>query len=215
VALERAAAQGWPAERAAILPVHVAGLDLSPRDRASADLRVLSAGPLLWEQGLEHSIHAVALLAQSGVGCEYRILGEGEHVGAVAFARHQLGVSDRVHLLSPDGADRLAEELSDTDVLVDAAVTDTTSSAGLVAAMAMGIPFVATRRTGLPADAGLTVPRRDPRALAQALGRLASDPDLRARLGRGGLRHSGAHTLDEHLGELEGLYRRALGNPAR
>jgi glycosyltransferase involved in cell wall biosynthesis len=215
VALERAAVQGWPAERAAILPAHVAGLGLAPGDRPPAELRVLSAGPLLWEQGLEHSIHAVALLAQSGVGCEYRILGEGEHVGAVAFARHQLGVSDCVHLLSPDGADRLAEELLAADVLVDAAVTETTSPAGLVAAMAAGIPFVATGRPGLATEAGLIVPRRDPRALAEALGRLAADPDLRARLGEAGLRHSGAYTLGEHLGLVERLYRRALENRER
>src|SRR5207342_3523772 len=109
----------------------------------------------------------------------------------------QLGVAERVHLISPDGADRLVEELSAADVLVDASVTDTTSPAALVAAMAAGIPFVATRRPGLPDDAGLSMPRRDPQALAEALGRLAADPDLRARLGEGGLRHS-AHKLAEN-----------------
>lgn len=55
-------------------------------------------------------------------------------------------------------------------------------------AMAAGLPVVATRVGGVPelvADGvtGLLVPPSDPPALARAIGTVASDPDLRVRLG--------------------------------
>ena len=32
-------------------------------------LRLISSGPLTWEQGFEHSVHAVRLLLDMGVEC--------------------------------------------------------------------------------------------------------------------------------------------------
>jgi glycosyltransferase involved in cell wall biosynthesis len=210
-ALERAAAAGWPEDRAAVLHAAVApegGAGPPPRPGA---LNVLSAGPLGWEQGFEHSIHGVRLALERGVPCRYRILGDGDHLTAVAFARHQLGLDGHVELVPPDGTARLAAELESADVFVDPAVTDTTSPTALRAALARGVPFVATvRATGPPADAGITVPRRDPQAIAEALERLAADPELRVRLGAAG-RSSSDRDLQRHLEELEALYQRVLG----
>ena len=57
----------------------------------------------------------------------------------------------------------------------------------LIEAAAAGRPAVATRVGGVPEvvtpDTGLLVPPDDPEAAAAALRRLASDGDLRARLG--------------------------------
>jgi colanic acid/amylovoran biosynthesis glycosyltransferase len=59
----------------------------------------------------------------------------------------------------------------------------------LVEAMASGLPIVSTQHAGIPAVIqpdlhGLLVPEGDVEALAEALDRLLTDPDLRARLGR-------------------------------
>lgn len=56
-------------------------------------------------------------------------------------------------------------------------------------AMATGLPVVATAVGGVPellrdGETGVLVPPRDPAALGGAIGRLAADPELRARLGR-------------------------------
>ncbi len=67
-------------------------------------LRLISSGPLIWEQGFEHSVHAVRLLLDMGVECTYRLLGEGLYLVAVAFARHQLGLAERVDIVSPAAA---------------------------------------------------------------------------------------------------------------
>jgi glycosyltransferase involved in cell wall biosynthesis len=210
--LLRAAAVGCPPEKAGVLPPPVSALpDVtgSPRSR-NGRLRILSAGPLLWEQGFEHSLHAVRLLLDAGVDCEYRILGQGDHAIPIAFARHELGLADRVRMLTPDQT-RLEQELREADVFLDPAVTDTLSASGPLSAEAAGVPLVATERAHLPGDGGIAVPRRDPRAMADALGRLAADPELRARLAQAARARSRRRDhLQEHLARLEDLYRRAL-----
>ena len=66
------------------------------------------------------------------------------------------------------------------------------SSAGVqVAGLACEVPVVSTRISGIPelvedGVTGLLVPPADPAALADALERLAHDPELGARLGRAG-----------------------------
>jgi glycosyltransferase involved in cell wall biosynthesis len=111
----------------------------------------------------------------------------------------------------PNGRGR-GEELRGADVFVDPAVADMVPAAPLLAAQACGIPFVATGRPGLPGDAGIAVPRRNPPAIAEALARLAGDPALRARMGRAGRARarSFAALQADHLRRLENLYRRLL-----
>jgi glycosyltransferase involved in cell wall biosynthesis len=65
-------------------------------------------------------------------------------------------------------------------------------SVALIEAMAYGIPAISTPTGGqaelLDGGAGLLVPPRDVRALAQALDGLLLSPELRARLGQAGRR---------------------------
>ena len=215
-ALERGLAQGCPAERAAVLhtPLVEPRLGAEPSRTAGA-LRIVSAGTLTWQQGFEHSVHAVRLLLDMGVDCDYRIIGDGDHVQAVAFARHQLGLGEHVKLISPNGSGELAAALHSADVFVDPAVADTTSPTALASAQSHGVPFIATARsTPLSEEAGITVPRRDPQAIAAALARLAGDEALRERMGEAGQRAAGVWLAD-HLNALERLYEVILAEEAR
>jgi glycosyltransferase involved in cell wall biosynthesis len=204
VACGRALDRGCPEERAEVLEP---AIEIRPNGaNGEGPLRLVSFGPLVWERGYEHSVHAVALLREMGVRCEYRIVGEGEHVQAVAFARHQLGLHDEVRLVAPDG-----KPLESADVFVDPAVSDSASSTALAAAQSSGVPYVATaRREAPPEGGGIVVPRRDPVALAEALARLARDPGLRRRLGRQGQQQTGFAGVYDDAQRLESLYRRAL-----
>jgi glycosyltransferase involved in cell wall biosynthesis len=209
--LERATARGCPPERAEVLPVPLLAVkrEMDGRRLKPGTLRAISVGVLTWQQGFEHSVHAVRLLLDMGIGCEYRIVGQGNHLVAVAFARHQLDLAEHVELVSPDGGNPLMEALRSADVLIDPGVTDTISPTPLIITQALGIPFVATQREGLLEDAGIAVPRRNARAIANALATLAADPALRHRMGEAGRARMGAYPrLEEHVIRLEHLYRR-------
>jgi glycosyltransferase involved in cell wall biosynthesis len=216
--LERAVWRGCPPERAAILAAPAPG-PARPRGgvpAAGSRLRILAPGPLIWERGLEHVVHGVRLAIDDGVDCGLRILGGGEHLAAVSFARHQLGLDDRVDLVTHRCGGSLVGELEAADVLADPAVTDTTSPAPLLAAQAMGVPWVSTPRACLIEGAGLEVPRRDPRAIAEALAKLAAAPALRARIGTSSSAAGGAaaaRALETDLGRLRELYLRSLESP--
>jgi glycosyltransferase involved in cell wall biosynthesis len=213
---DRAAERGWDTSRAEVIATPLA---VGPHpQRAPANggpLRLVSFGPLVWEHGLEHAVHAVALARDRGVDCAYRIIGAGDDLHAVGFARHQLGLHVRVEVVAPGHAGSLVDELRDADVLLHPAVADGLPGTALDVAHALGVPVISTPRDGLPADAAIAVGRRDPAAIADALARLAADEPLRHRMGEAGRRHAkGERLLADHLERLERLYRQALGQPA-
>ncbi|HEY2283337.1 MAG TPA: glycosyltransferase family 4 protein [Solirubrobacteraceae bacterium] len=110
-----------------------------------------------------------------------------------------------VSCIEPVPAARLREMYADADVLVVPSVRTRTFREpwGLVVneAMNRGLAIIASDAVGAVAgglvrDAhnGLVVPAGDPEALARAMARLASDPELRTRLGAAGAADVGAYT---------------------
>jgi glycosyltransferase involved in cell wall biosynthesis len=174
-------------------------------------LRVLSVGSLTWVHGLEWTLQAMRLLLDSGAACEYRIAGRGEHLDALCFARHELGLVANVDLRDePLDADGLKRELRWADAYLDGAVAAGTT--GVAAeALAMGVPVVATDRAWLPPGAidgenVFVVARRKPELLAERLALLASDRELRTRMGAAG-RRAMHFRIDNQVAQLERAYR--------
>lgn len=85
------------------------------------------------------------------------------------------------------GADAKTAFMEDLDVFVLPSFTEGTPLS-IIEAMAHGRPVVSTTVGGIPdvvtPDCGILVPPGDSEALADALRRLAGDPDLRAQMGR-------------------------------
>ncbi|MFC6598849.1 glycosyltransferase [Kitasatospora paranensis] len=85
----------------------------------------------------------------------------------------------------------------------------------LMEAMTSGLPSVVTRVGGMPEvldddRQGLLVPPGDPAALAAALGRLAGDPALRARLGAAARERSRGFDVAGAQHAIEQVYARVL-----
>jgi colanic acid/amylovoran biosynthesis glycosyltransferase len=87
-------------------------------------------------------------------------------------------------------------------------------------AQAMGLPVVCTDADGLPENVedgvtGLVAPRRNPKALSDALAALAADPDRRARMGSAGrARVASRFRLEEQIDAFSRLYESVLsGRP--
>jgi glycosyltransferase involved in cell wall biosynthesis len=109
--------------------------------------------------------------------------------------------------IAPVPPERLREMYADADVLVAPSIRTPTflEPWGLVVneAMNRGLPVIASDAVGAVAGGlvrdghnGLVVPAGDSHALAQAMARLAADPELRSRLGAAGARDVSVYTHD-------------------
>ncbi len=87
----------------------------------------------------------------------------------------------------------------------------------LFEAFAAALPVVATAvggvREAVRGGAGLLVEPGDPEAPAEALERLAGDPDLRQSLVQAGLERVHEHTLEAEIGRLTAFLRSAALSP--
>jgi colanic acid/amylovoran biosynthesis glycosyltransferase len=178
---------------------------------ARRPLRILSVGRLEWKKGYEFALAAVKILVAKGVHCEYRIVGGGEYLEAVAFARHQLGLEEVVHLMGALPHAEVNNHLLWADVFLHAAVSEGFCNA-VLEAQAMMLPVVCTDADGLPenvadGDTGFVVPRRHPGELADKMLLLAKDHTRRQQMGQAGRQRVLTHfRLQDQVAAFEGFY---------
>ena len=191
-----------PLRRRAQTVVH--GVDLSRSDSLMArrdDLRSavraeLGVGPgeLLFmtvanfrpEKGYLVLLDAARAIADRGLPLRIAAIGRGP-LETTLRARHvELALGDRFKFLGQ--RDDVLELLAGVDAFVLPSLHEGLPVT-LMEATSVGLPIVATSVGGIPqiledqVDA-LLVPPGDPGALVEAMARLASDPELRERLGR-------------------------------
>lgn len=209
---------GLRRERIAVIPngVDVAEFgDLPlrrPRHEGATALFVGRLDPA--QKGLEPLIEALALLPPSA-GLRLRLVGE-DWGGAPLVRRLSaaLRVEDRIDVVGPVSRPQLLDEYARADLLVLPSLFEPFGIV-LLEAMAAGLPVVASRVGGIPevvvdGETGLLVEPGNPEDLASALLRLASDPDLRARMGDRGRQRSGSYSWDVLIPKVLAVYRDAL-----
>lgn len=183
----------------------------SPKDGArSGILTIGSVGRLVEEKDYENLLHALALLKGNGLRFESYIVGEGPLSGELRELKEKLDLSAHVHFLG--GREDIPELLRSFDIYVLSSKSEGLPIA-LLEAMAIGLPIVATDVGGVGEvirhdGNGLLVESGDPRALAEAIERLAGDRVLRARLGEAALsdaraRYSIAATVEQYTRVLQ------------
>lgn len=173
----------------------------SPGDKTQARTRIgltdrptaLFAGRIQPHKGVDVAVRAVATLSNLQlvvVGGPSGTNGEAEMAALHALVG-ELGIAYRVTFVLPQPHDVLADFYRAADVLV---MPSRSESFGLVAAeaQACGLPVVATRVGGLAHVvshdvSGVLVDGDDPAAFATAIERIVTDPDMSARLSRGGI----------------------------
>lgn len=202
---------GADATRIAVIPCGVDTELFAPGDQAAAraalglgdDPHLLYVGRQTPIKGLETLLDAMARLRAGGSRARLSIVGGDAdeplvgHEAALRERLGRLGLGETVTFVGAQPQDRLAAWYVAADATV---LPSYYESFGMVAleAMACGSPVVASRVGGLQSTVrdrvtGLLVPDHDPAALAEALGRLLGDEDLRWRLGREGVRWAAQH----------------------
>ncbi|HVR31604.1 MAG TPA: glycosyltransferase [Acidimicrobiia bacterium] len=198
--------------RADIVTIHH-GIDLQsfPARRRSRSPLVLAVGQLREKKGLRHLIDAAALLADRNF--DVVIAGDGPLRAELQDQVDSLGLGEKVRLLGAVSHDRVLELMQSATVFVLPAVVAADGDRDgipnvILEAMAMELPVVATRHSGIPeavidGATGVLVEVGDPMALAGAIVRVLDDADGAARMGvEGRALVASRFDLERNVGQL-------------
>jgi glycosyltransferase involved in cell wall biosynthesis len=158
---------------------------------------ILSVGRFVEKKGFDQLVEACAWLRDAGVDFACIIVGErGSAYESIRRLIAERNLGDQVILSDPMTQDNLRAVYARAHVFaLPCQVMEDGDRDGfpnvLAESMAMGVPVVSTRISGIPeliddGVHGLLVEPRDPASLAQALKRVLQDPALHARLAQGG-----------------------------
>lgn len=184
------------------------GLSPQPGERSrtrdslgvSAECVMLAVGNLYPVKGHGVLLEAMARM-RSSAPARLWVAGRGAELQALEQRASELGLAERVSFLGfrSDVADLLAA----ADIFVMPSLSEGLPMA-VIEAMFASRPIVASAVGGIPelvrdGVTGLLVPPEDPDALAAALDRVASDPELRGSLGEAAARVADARLSKETM----------------
>jgi len=158
---------------------------------------LLSVARLSRHKGVDTALKALARLTDRYPDLRYAVVGSGEELAALEEEARQLGVGDRVRFLTevPDRDLPALYNVAEVYLGVSRLMEQRVEGFGIsiVEASACGIPVVAGRSGGIPeavrdGETGFLVEAERADAVAEAVGRLLDDRELRARFGAAGRR---------------------------
>lgn len=189
--------------------------------RPGEPLRIMSCGRLNQVKGHQDLLQAIRMLRDAGHDARLVIAGEDD-AGGTGYRRvieariAELGLDDAVTLLGAVSEGEVRRHLLEAHVFALASWHEPLGVA-LMEAMSCEVPTIGTAAGGVAelirdGQDGILVPPRDPPAMADAILRLAGDPDLARRLGQAGRKRivsgfgaeAGAETLIRLVAETRG-----------
>ena len=159
-------------------------------------LQIVCVGSFEEVKGHRYLIEACRLLKTRGIDFRCHFVGDGHLRQELKQQIARAGLADQVILHGALRRRAVAKLVAEADVMALASVPTRDGRregipVALMEAMASGLPVVSTNIGGIPelVETGLTgflVPPRKSSALADALQRLAEDPELRRQMGSAG-----------------------------
>lgn len=175
-------------DRIEVIPIGISDLDGALVPEEAARPYVLFVGRLVAYKGLPVLLEAIAQVQSDA---SFRIVGTGPEEAALKAQAHKLGISERVDFMGRVELKRLQALFAGADLFCLPSINRLEAfGVVLLEAMRAGCAVIATDIPGsgvpLVNAKGLSVPVNDPRALAEALDRLLSNPNEAARFGAEG-----------------------------
>lgn len=164
-------------------------------------------GRLKRYKGLDVVIRALAILEARGLRTRLLVAGRGDDAERLVRIAERARVEERVKFLGFVGEEEKIDLLRRAWVSVYPSPKEGWGITNLEAA-ACGTPCVASDSPGLRESvvdgvSGFLVRHDDPQAWADRLQAICTDPELRARLGEGGIAHAAGFTWDRAARETE------------
>lgn len=188
---------------------------MKKRCRGDSDFIIGTVKSLAPAYGIDVLLKAAALVKETHpqIPLKVRIAGKGPCAEDYHALAEELGIGDITTWLGFIPQDQAAAEWANMDVAV---VCSNSESFGVAAveAQSCGCPVIISDIPGLmeatkPGKTSIVVPRRNERALAEALVRLYNDPSLRKQMGTAGRAYVAEnYELISCFRKVEGLFRR-------
>lgn len=176
--------------------VDVDRIRMRPRPLADSRLQLLFVGRLIEKKGADVLIDALELLRRQRLPITAVLVGDGDRAPALRQRVADCRLDGMVRFTGAAPHETVLDWMRDSDLMVlpcrVAADGDRDAlPTVLLEAMAAGLACISTPVNGVPeivehGKTGLLVPENDPRALAEAIAELWSDPHRRLTLGIAG-----------------------------
>ncbi len=170
--------------------------DPPPPSEARTPGLVLGVGRLVEKKGFDLLIEAVALLAPNQPALRLVLIGDGDERASLEVKAAAFGIEDRVTFTGALPQERVAEWLRRAELMAAPCRVGTDGNQDalptvLLEAMGAGLSVVSTPVAGIPEIVtdgveGLLVPPEDTDGLAEAIGRLMSEPETRLAMSQAG-----------------------------
>ncbi|MEZ4688296.1 MAG: glycosyltransferase family 4 protein [Bacteroidia bacterium] len=167
---------------------------------------ILMSARLSPEKGIDRALRCMALLKANGINATLRILGRGPQGPELKALASELGVQNMVEFAG--FVAHVPDELSRASLFLFTPVRGEGTSFALLEAMAAGLPCLAFESPSLDevivdGKTGYLLPPGDEAGMAEAIGRLLNDEDLRKQLGENSRKRAFEHfSLERLLNEL-------------
>jgi glycosyltransferase involved in cell wall biosynthesis len=179
---------------------------------------VICVGRLCTGKGYELLIESIADLAAQGRDVRLRLVGDGPERKSLQVLAQELSAEDRIVFEGSRNQNEVRSLYAQADAFALASFAEGVPVV-LIEAMAMGLPCVATRITGIPelirdGVDGLLVTPAIRSELTEALSRLMDNPELRRQMGENAReRIRERHEIQKCVRSLAAVFEREL--PAR
>ncbi len=202
---EKIGEQGGPAERCAVVPMGApAWFRVDERRRHGGPLRVLTAGKVCLLKGSPYVLEAARRL---GDAAAFRMVGS-----LSCSAEAQAALRQHIDVRGAVPRSEMVSHYAWADVFLLPTLCEGSANV-CYEALACGLPVVTTPNAGsIVRDGveGFVVPPHDAEAVVEALGRLASDTDLREGMMQNARERSALGSQEAYAGRLARTVRRAL-----
>jgi glycosyltransferase involved in cell wall biosynthesis len=182
---------------------------------ADGELLFLTVANLRPEKGYDVLLEATRIISESALPIRVAAVGRGPLKSVLHARHHDLALGDRFQFLGQ--RDDVLELLAGADAFVLASRHEGLPVA-LMEATSVGLPIIAPSIGGVPevleneVDA-ILVPPGDARLLAEAMKRMASDPQLRERLGHRARLKSSTFDISAANRAVGDIYLQVAGEP--
>jgi colanic acid/amylovoran biosynthesis glycosyltransferase len=139
----------------------------------SEPIEIVTIARLHWIKGLSYTLEALAVIKKTGIDFKYTIIGSGSQYEELAFAIHELGLTENVLLTGQIPHNEISNRLSNGSIYLQYSQSEGFCNATLEA-QALGLLCIvsdggALKENVIHEESGWIVPKRNPVALAKKI----------------------------------------------